>query len=104
MARRSSVISECIQKRTVAMFGSWLYCSKNIHCSTRARSKLSLGRNGGTVGEIEEDGIRLGEELPVVEFEQRDAAVGVLLEERRRARLAFQNVQLDAFERACRAG
>ena len=27
-----------IQKRATAMFGSWLYCSKNCHCSTCARS------------------------------------------------------------------
>src|SRR5450756_466077 len=33
-------------KRGVATYGSWLYCSKNIHCSTRARLKRSLGMNG----------------------------------------------------------
>ena len=26
------------------MFGSWLYCSKNIHCSTCARAYRSSGR------------------------------------------------------------
>ncbi len=25
------------------MFGSWLYCSKNIHCSIWARSNRSAG-------------------------------------------------------------
>ena len=34
-----------IQKRATAMFGSWLYCSKNCHCSTCARSYGSSGTN-----------------------------------------------------------
>jgi hypothetical protein len=42
----SSSIPWWSQKRTVAMKGSWLYCSKNIHWSTRARSRRSSGRKG----------------------------------------------------------
>ena len=38
LARRAAPPSTCSQKRPTARFGSWSYCSKNIHWSTWARS------------------------------------------------------------------
>ena len=37
-------VETATQNLTTAMFGSWLYCSKNIHCNTFAASKRSAGR------------------------------------------------------------
>ena len=57
LASRSAsggVMPASAQKRATAMFGSWLYCSKNSHWSTWARSKRSSGRYGGALGEVEQ--------------------------------------------------
>ena len=43
---RDGVIPAITQNRATAMFGSWLYCSKNSHWSTCARSNRSSGRYG----------------------------------------------------------
>src|SRR5215831_10504303 len=66
------------------MYGSWLYCSKNIHCRACARANRSPGRKR--------------EPAAVVELEHRDAAVRVDREELRRARLAREDLLLDQRE------
>ena len=40
----ATVIPAIVQNRSTARLGSTSYCSKNIHCSTWARSKPSEGR------------------------------------------------------------
>ena len=69
------------QLRATAMYGSWLYCSKNIHCSAFARSKGSEGTYCGPVREIPEDRARLAERPAVLEDHGRHAEAGVEIAE-----------------------
>jgi hypothetical protein len=46
------------------MFGSWLYCSKNIHCSTSARCRRSAGRNGVPSARYQRMAFDSGRKLP----------------------------------------
>ncbi len=87
-------------KRGVATYGSWLYCSKNIHCSTWARASGSFGNEARALGEIPEDGIGLGQEGAVVELQGRNPAVRIFGEEFRGTRGAGEDVELDPAEGA----
>ena len=75
------------------MFGSWLYCSKNCHCRTCARSYASSGRTA-SVAEVPEDRVRLGERSSVVQDESRNAEAGVQLAEELRAVRALDDGDL----------
>ena len=77
------------------MFGSWLYCSKNCHCSTCARSYGSLGNELRPVAEVPQDRVRLRERPAVVEDERRDAKPRVQLAEHLGAIRAVDDRQLD---------
>ena len=54
------------QKRSVAMFGSWLYCSQNIQRSMSAWSKWPSGMSVRAIGQIEADGVAFGQEAVAV--------------------------------------
>ena len=66
--------------------------------------EAALGQERRALRQVQLDRVRLGEERAVLELEQGDAAVRVLREELRRARLAAQDVELDALEGDRRAG
>ncbi len=57
-----------------------------------------------TLGEVEQDRIRLGEAPSVGPFQQRNPVIGILLQELGRARLALEDVELDALERKAELG
>ena len=78
------------------MYGSWLYCSKNIHWKTSANFLPVFGQKFRSFGEIREDGVGFRENKAVV-VEHRCAAVGIDLEKFCGAAFAFQNIDFDDF-------
>jgi hypothetical protein len=44
--------SQPAMKRATATYGSWLYCSKNSHCSACARCQASAGNSEPAFGEV----------------------------------------------------
>ena len=57
-------------KRATAMYGSWLYCSKNIPTSACAFAHGS-GRRTCAIGQPVQDRVGFDQDAAVVEFEQR---------------------------------
>ena len=103
-ARRGESAGRCLtMKRGVATYGSWLYCSKNIHCSTCARAEALVGQQRRAFGEIPEDGVGLGKQVPSSSSSVGMRPFAFLPRNSRRARLARVGCRARPSDRACRA-